>query len=48
LPPSVADRFIAGVAPIAYGPELLRLPFGCHRTVDTLPSSASTAEASGA
>jgi hypothetical protein len=27
-----------GVAPIDYGPVLLRMPFGSHLTVDTLPS----------
>jgi hypothetical protein len=27
-----------GVAPIDYGPVLLRKPFGFHLTVDTLPS----------
>jgi hypothetical protein len=27
-----------GVAPIDYGPVLLRRPFGFHLTVDTLPS----------
>jgi hypothetical protein len=27
-----------GVAPIDYGPVFLRMPFGSHLTVDTLPS----------
>ena len=39
LVPPLADRFILGVAPIDYGPELLRKPFGFHLTVDTLPSA---------
>jgi hypothetical protein len=34
----LADRFIFGVAPIDYGPVLLRMPFGFHLTMDTLPS----------
>ena len=34
----MADRFIFGVAPIDYGPVLLRMPFGFHLAVDTLPS----------
>ena len=38
LVPPVADRFIFGVAPIDYGPVLLRMPFGFHLTMDTLPS----------
>jgi hypothetical protein len=48
LAPSLADRFIVGVAPIDYGPELLRMPFGFHLAVDTLPSPASRAGASEA
>jgi hypothetical protein len=39
LAPPLADRFIAGVAPIDYGPDLLRKPFGFHLTMDTLPSA---------
>jgi len=38
LAPPLADRFIFGVAPIDYGPVLLRMPFGFHLTMDTLPS----------
>jgi hypothetical protein len=38
LVPPLADRFIFGVAPIDYGPVLLRMPFGFHLTMDTLPS----------
>ena len=34
----LADRFIFGVAPIDYGPVLLRKPFGFHLAMDTLPS----------
>src|SRR6478672_11060210 len=37
LAPPSADRFIFGVASIDYGPVLLRMPFGFHLTVDTLP-----------
>ena len=48
LAPSLADRFLVGVAPIEYGPELLRMPFGVHLAVDTLPSPASRAGASEA
>ncbi|OGB93247.1 MAG: hypothetical protein A3H39_14385 [candidate division NC10 bacterium RIFCSPLOWO2_02_FULL_66_22] len=44
----MADRFIPGVAPIDYGPELLRKPFGFHLAVDTLPSPADAAGASEA
>ncbi len=44
----MADRFIVGVAPIDYGPELLLKPFGFHLAVDTLPSPAKIAEASEA
>jgi hypothetical protein len=39
LAPPWADRFIVGVAPIDYGPELLRKPFGFHLAMDTLPSA---------
>ena len=38
LAPPLADRFIMGVAPLDYGPVLLRKPFGFHLAVDTLPS----------
>ena len=41
LAPPLADRFIFGVAPIDYGPVLLRMPFGFHLTMDTLPSGDS-------
>jgi hypothetical protein len=34
----LADRFIFGIAPIDYGPELLRMPFGFYLAIDTLPS----------
>ena len=34
----MADRFIIGVAPVDYGPILLRIPFGFHLTMDTLSS----------
>src|SRR5262249_40815349 len=30
-----------GVAPLDYGPVLLRMPFGFHLAVDTLPSGSS-------
>ena len=36
-----------GVAPIDYGPVLLRMPFGSHLAVDTLPSRVHGAVASG-
>jgi len=38
LAPSLADRFVFGVAPIDYGPAVLLMPFGFHLTMDTLPS----------
>jgi len=38
LAPSWADRFVFGVAPVDYGPVLLRKPFGFHLTVDTRSS----------
>lgn len=38
LTPPLADRFVFGVAPIDYGPVLLRKPFGSHLAVGTLPS----------
>jgi hypothetical protein len=34
----LADRFVFGAAPIDYGPVLLRMPFGFHLAMDTLPS----------
>jgi hypothetical protein len=34
----LADRFVLGVAPIDYGPVLLRIPFGFRLATDTLPS----------
>jgi hypothetical protein len=40
LAPPLADRFIFGVAPIDHGPVFLRMPFGFHLTMDTLPSGA--------
>jgi hypothetical protein len=42
LSPPLADRFILGF-PIGYGPVLLRMPFGSHLTVDTLPFGVSRA-----
>jgi len=47
LPPPLADRFIIGVTPIDYGPELLLKPFGFHLTVDTLSSGVIQRAASG-
>jgi len=38
LAPPLADRFVSGVAPIDYGPVLLRMPFGSRLTTGTLPS----------
>ena len=38
LAPPLADRFVIGIAPIDYGPGLLRMPFGFHLAMDTLPS----------
>ena|SRR5512132_46419 len=38
LAPPLADQFIFGVAPLDYGPVLLRMPFGFRLTADTLPS----------
>ena len=32
----MADRFVLGVAPIDYGPVLLRIPFGSRLAADTL------------
>ena len=44
--PPLADRFIFGAAPIDYGPVVLRMPFGFHLSVDTLPSEVLQAVAS--
>src|SRR5262249_31466805 len=38
LTPPSADQFIFGVAPLDYGPVLLRRPFGFRLAADTLPS----------
>src|SRR4051794_15222596 len=38
LAPPLADRFIMELAPLDYGPVLLRKPFGSRLTADTLPS----------
>jgi hypothetical protein len=38
LAPPLADRFIMGMAPLDYGPVLLRKPFGSRLAADTLPS----------
>jgi len=38
--PSLADRFILAFA-FDYGPVLLRMPFGFHLAVNTLPSDGS-------
>ena len=38
LVPSLADRFVRGMAPFDYGPILLRKPFRLHLTVDALSS----------
>ncbi len=47
LAPPLADRFVLGVAPIDYGPVLLRIPFGFRLATDTLSSEARRAVASG-
>src|SRR5271165_7679501 len=47
LAPPLADRFVLGVAPIDYGPALLRIPFGFRLATDTLSSEARQAVASG-
>jgi hypothetical protein len=47
IAPPLADRFIIGVAPVDYGPVLLRIPFGFHLTVDTLSSGVLQRVASG-
>ena len=47
LAPPLADRFVVGVAPIDYGPVLLRKPFGFRLTADTLPSGVLPAAAPG-
>ena len=36
--PSLADRFICGMAPIDYNPVVLRKPFRPHLTMSALPS----------
>src|SRR5512135_1844980 len=38
LAPPLADRFIMEMAPLDYGPVLLRMPFGSRLAADTLPS----------
>jgi hypothetical protein len=38
LAPPSARQFTFGVAPIAYSPVLLLMPFTFHLTADTLPS----------
>src|SRR3954453_15209154 len=38
LAPPLADRFIMEMAPLDYGPVLLRRPFGSRLAADTLPS----------
>src|SRR5262245_46605162 len=38
LAPPLADRFIMEMAPLDYGPVLLRKPFGFRLAADTLPS----------
>lgn len=47
LVPPLADRFVIGIAPIDYGPVLLRMPFGSRLAADTLPSEALRAAAVG-
>src|SRR3954462_3268546 len=47
LAPPLADRFVLGVAPIDYGPVLLRIPFGSRLAAGTLSSEASRAVAPG-
>ena len=47
LAPPLAYRFAIGVAPTDYGPVLLRMPFGFHLAMDTLPSGTSRAMAPG-
>ncbi|MFL6351742.1 MAG: hypothetical protein ACJ74Z_07815 [Bryobacteraceae bacterium] len=47
LAPPSADQFIFGVAPLDYGPVLLRRPFGFRLTADTLPSGTCRVVASG-
>ena len=46
--PSLADRFILGMAPLDDDPMVLRKAFRLHLTMDALPSRASTALASEA
>ena len=45
--PSLADRFIFGIAPIDYDPVVLRKPFRLHLAVDALPSEATVEMAPG-
>src|SRR4029450_3794189 len=47
LAPPLADRFVLGVAPIDYGPVLLRRPFGFRLAAGPLSSEASRAAAPG-
>jgi hypothetical protein len=47
LAPPSADQFIFGVAPLDYGPVLLRKPFGFRLTADTLPSGSYRVVAPG-
>jgi hypothetical protein len=47
LAPPLADRFVLGVAPVDYGPVLLRIPFGLRLAADALSSEARRAVASG-
>jgi len=47
LAPPLADRFILRIVPIAYGPVILRMPFGFHLAMDTLPSEVQQAVVSG-
>lgn len=46
VPPS-ADRFVTGTAPLDYGPVLLRMPFGSHLAVGTLPFEENRVVAPG-
>jgi len=39
----LADLYIAGIAPIDYGPMLLLKPFGFRIAPDTLPSKRAAA-----
>jgi hypothetical protein len=40
--PTLGRPVHRGVTPIDYGPVLLRMPFGFHLTVDTLPSELTS------